>query len=53
MSLAWLVVSQTGKRAGGGVKLSAMRVSRSALFRGRHFEIIVLCLPWYLRYPLS
>jgi len=23
MSLAWLVVSQTGKRAGGGVKLSA------------------------------
>jgi IS6 family transposase len=32
-----------------------MRVSRSALFRGRHFrdEIIVLCLRWYLRYPLS
>jgi transposase-like protein len=28
---------------------------RSALFRGRHFsdEIIVLCLRWYLRYPLS
>jgi len=32
-----------------------MRASRSALFRGRHFrdEIIVLCLRWYLRYPLS
>jgi transposase-like protein len=32
-----------------------MRVNRSALFRGRHFrdEIIVLCLRWYLRYPLS
>jgi len=29
--------------------------SRSTLFRGRHFrdEIIVLCLRWYLRYPLS
>ena len=29
--------------------------SRPALFRGRHFgeEIIVLCLRWYLRYPLS
>ena len=28
---------------------------RSALFRGRHFrdEVIVLCLRWYLRYPLS
>jgi IS6 family transposase len=32
-----------------------MKLSRSALFRGRHFrdEIIVLCLRWYLRYPLS
>jgi IS6 family transposase len=32
-----------------------MRVSRLVLFRGRHFrdEIIVLCLRWYLRYPLS
>lgn len=32
-----------------------MRVSRSALFRGQHFrdDIIVLCLRWYLRYPLS
>jgi transposase-like protein len=32
-----------------------MRLSRSALFRGRHFrdEIIVLCLRWYLRYRLS
>ena len=30
-------------------------MSRAALFRGRHFqeEIIVLCLRWYLRYPLS
>jgi len=29
--------------------------TRSALFRGRHFqdEIIVLCLRWYLRYSLS
>jgi transposase, IS6 family len=28
---------------------------RSVLFRGRHFrdEVIVLCLRWYLRYPLS
>jgi hypothetical protein len=28
---------------------------RSALFRGKHFrdEVIVLCLRWYLRYPLS
>ena len=28
---------------------------RPALFRGRHFrdEIIVLCVRWYLRYPLS
>jgi hypothetical protein len=28
---------------------------RSALFRGRHFrdEVIVLCLRWYLQYPLS
>ena len=32
-----------------------MSESRSTLFRGRHFrdEIIVLCLRWYLRYPLS
>ena len=32
-----------------------MRKSRPALFRGRHFreEIIVLCVRWYLRYPLS
>ena len=32
-----------------------MRESRPALFRGRHFrsEVIVLCVPWYLRYPLS
>jgi transposase, IS6 family len=37
-------------------KGSCKRSSReSALFRGRHFrdEIIVLCLRWYLRYPLS
>ena len=28
---------------------------RGPLFRGRHFrdEIIVLCVRWYLRYPLS
>ena len=32
-----------------------MSESRPALFRGRHFrdEIIVLCVRWYLRYPLS
>ena len=32
-----------------------MRKSRPALFRGRHFreDIIVLCVRWYLRYPLS
>jgi transposase, IS6 family len=32
-----------------------MGESRGALFRGRHFcdETIVLCLRWYLRYPLS
>jgi transposase-like protein len=29
--------------------------NRSALFRGRHFEdvIIILCVRWYLRYSLS
>ena len=32
-----------------------MRKNRPALFRGRHFQenIIVLCVRWYLRYPLS
>ena len=32
-----------------------MRRNRPALFKGRHFEaeIIVLCVPWYLRSPLS
>jgi IS6 family transposase len=32
-----------------------MRESRLPLFRGRHFrdDIIVLCVRWYLRYPLS
>src|SRR6202050_5509697 len=32
-----------------------MRETRPALFRGRHFrsEVIVLCVRWYLRYPLS
>ena len=32
-----------------------MPASRPELFRGRHFrdEIIVLCVRWYLRYPLS
>jgi IS6 family transposase len=32
-----------------------MRENRPALFRGRHFrsEVIVLCVRWYLRYPLS
>src|SRR3982750_3785729 len=41
------------RRASGTVK--RMRESRPELFRGRHFrdEIIVLCVRWYLRYPLS
>jgi transposase-like protein len=32
-----------------------MRASRPPLFPRRHFrdEIIVLCVRWYLRYPLS
>jgi transposase-like protein len=32
-----------------------MSEKRAVLFRGRHFqdEIILLCLRWYLRYPLS
>jgi transposase-like protein len=32
-----------------------MRENRPALFRGRHFrsDVIVLCVRWYLRYPLS
>jgi IS6 family transposase len=32
-----------------------MRGSQPALFRGRHFrsEVIILCLRWYLRHPLS
>ena len=32
-----------------------MSENRPALFRGRHFrsEVIVLCVRWYLRYPLS
>lgn len=46
MSLAWFVVSQTGKRAGSSVKLGAMRVSRPR-------EIIVTCLLWYPHCPLS
>jgi transposase-like protein len=39
--------------ASGTVK--RMGASRPELFRGRHFrdEIIVLCVRWYLRYPLS
>lgn len=32
-----------------------MRRKRPALFKGRHFEaeLILLCVRWYLRYPLS
>ena len=32
-----------------------MGKNRPTLFRGRHFrsEVIVLCVRWYLRYPLS
>jgi transposase-like protein len=38
----------------GRVQEFAMN-SRPELFRGRHFrdEVIVLCVRWYLRYPLS
>ena len=46
-------MSQTGQRRLDWVK--RMRKSRPVLFCGRHFreEIIVLCVRWYLRYPLS
>ncbi len=32
-----------------------MRPKQPAVFKGRHFEaeIIVICVRWYLRYPLS
>jgi transposase-like protein len=32
-----------------------MRRNRPALFKGRHFEpeMIIVCVRWYLRYPLS
>jgi hypothetical protein len=32
-----------------------MQRKRPALFKGRHLEaeIIILCVRWYLRYPLS
>ena len=32
-----------------------MRERQPVLFRGRHFrsEVILLCVRWYLRYPLS
>ena len=32
-----------------------MHERQSALFRGRHFrsEVIILCVRWYLRYPMS
>src|ERR687895_1267269 len=35
--------------------MKRMGESQRSLFRGRHFrdEIIVLCVRWYLRYPLS
>ncbi len=47
------VVSQARLNPSGTVK--RMGESRPELFRGRHFrdEIIVLCVRWYLRYPLS
>lgn len=40
---------------GSSGTVKRMRERRPALFRGRHFqdEIIVLCVRWYLRYPLS
>jgi hypothetical protein len=39
----------------GNHTVKHMGERRSPLFRARHFrdEIIVLCLRWYLRYPLS
>ena len=33
--------------------MKRMCKSRPAVFRGRHRKIIVLCVRWYLRYPLS
>ena len=41
-------------RWAGSDTVKRMAESRPALFRGRHFrdEIIVLCVRWYLRYPL-
>ena len=46
-------MSQTDVRRFG--RVSGMSESRPAVFRGRHFrdEIIVLCIRWYLRCPLS
>jgi hypothetical protein len=39
----------------GLVGWNEMRESKPTLFRGRHFrsEIIVMCVRWYLLYPLS
>src|SRR5439155_21224310 len=39
----------------GSDTVKRMRESRPELFRGRHFrdEMIVLCVRWYLRFPLS
>jgi hypothetical protein len=36
-------------------RVRKMKQSRPALFRGRHFEseIIITCVRWYLRFPLS
>jgi len=49
----YLVVWQSDWRRADSVK--RMSESQPALFRGRHFrsESIVLCVRWYLRYPLS
>ena len=47
-------MSQTGNDARSDT-VNRMGQRRSSLFRGRHFqdEVIVLCLRWYLGYPLS
>jgi hypothetical protein len=46
---------QTKVVEGWSGRVKRMRESRPALFRGRHFrsEVIVLCVRWNLRYPLS
>ena len=50
-------LKETGSVANPDARLVGYSVTqkRPALFRGRHFEdvIILLCVRWYLRYSLS